>query len=335
MKRNISILSRFLFAFVLFVAIFSADYQVKVQAATVGDILIEPEAGWKRYDDHDANIIYEPVESWVANNYTNQVNYNDSAHYAGIVEAKVKFTISGTKFRIIGKMASTSTKNIEVFIDGNSVGTFSQYTVLTKSQVLCYESSELTDDVHTIELINKEAKVIFIDAIDIIGNLITEQAAPTDISLNKTTLNLSVGQTDKLLATILPADATNKNVIWTSSDNSIASVDTNGVVTGVKVGTAVITATTVDGGLTATCVVNVSEISTGRAVLVVTMSNNTIKEYDLSMTEVDKFITWFNSNSSPSYAITKNYNIKPYTKRTEYLSHDKISSFEVNEYTDN
>lgn len=82
----------------------------------------------------------------------------------------------------------------------------------------------------------------------------------TGVTLNKTTLALAVDGTETLTATVAPSDATNKTVTWTSSDASVATVS-NGTVTAVKVGTATITATTEDGGHTATCAVTVSEVS--------------------------------------------------------------------------
>lgn len=66
-----------------------------------------------------------------------------------------------------------------------------------------------------------------------------------------------VGSTTPLTATILPANAFNKFVTWTTSDASVATVN-DGVVTGVAEGTATITATTIDGGYTASCVVTVT-----------------------------------------------------------------------------
>ena len=81
--------------------------------------------------------------------------------------------------------------------------------------------------------------------------------AVTGVTLNKSTLTLNVGASETLTATVAPADATNKNVTWASSDAAIATVDANGKVTGVKAGTATITVTTEDGGKTATCQVTV------------------------------------------------------------------------------
>ncbi len=83
--------------------------------------------------------------------------------------------------------------------------------------------------------------------------------AVTGVTLNKATLSLIAGASETLTATVAPADATNKNVAWTSSDATVATVDANGKVTGVKAGEAIITVTTEDGGKTATCRVTVSD----------------------------------------------------------------------------
>jgi uncharacterized protein YjdB len=81
----------------------------------------------------------------------------------------------------------------------------------------------------------------------------------TGVSLNKSTLELAQGASEKLVATVAPANAANKNVTWSSSNSQVASVSSAGVVTAVTTGTAVITVTTVDGEFTATCNVTVSE----------------------------------------------------------------------------
>lgn len=81
----------------------------------------------------------------------------------------------------------------------------------------------------------------------------------TGVTLDQTTLDLTVGEGGKTLqATIAPADATNKGVIWSSSDETVAKV-VYGVVTPVGVGTASITVTTKDGSYTALTTVHVSE----------------------------------------------------------------------------
>ena len=83
----------------------------------------------------------------------------------------------------------------------------------------------------------------------------------TSISLNKSSLRLQAGANAILAASISPVNADNKQVIWSSSDTGIATVE-NGVVTGVKPGVVKITAQSVDGGYTAVCEVTVTETVT-------------------------------------------------------------------------
>ena len=83
----------------------------------------------------------------------------------------------------------------------------------------------------------------------------------TSISLNKSSLRLQAGANAILAASISPVNADNKQVIWSSSDTGIATVE-NGVVTGVKPGVVKITARSVDGGYTAVCEVTVTETVT-------------------------------------------------------------------------
>ena len=80
----------------------------------------------------------------------------------------------------------------------------------------------------------------------------------TDVKLNKSTLSVYVGKTSQLSATILPSDATDKNVTWTTSDKSVATVTSSGLVKGVKAGKATIKATT-SNGKSAACVVTVKK----------------------------------------------------------------------------
>ena len=80
----------------------------------------------------------------------------------------------------------------------------------------------------------------------------------TSITLNKEELNLSVGANETLVATVEPDGATDKAVTWTSSAESVATVDANGKVTAVKAGKATITASA--GDQSATCEVTVSDV---------------------------------------------------------------------------
>lgn len=76
------------------------------------------------------------------------------------------------------------------------------------------------------------------------------------IILDRYELNLEIGGTFRLEATVVPYNAINKQVTWSSGDTGVATVDNNGLVTVVGEGAAIITATTVDGNHKAHCVVN-------------------------------------------------------------------------------
>ena len=101
--------------------------------------------------------------------------------------------------------------------------------------------------------------IVILTALLATGCLFTTPVAVTGVTLNKATMALTAGEaTGTLVATVAPTDATNKSVTWSSSAPAMVTVSVNGVVTPLTVGTATITVTTVDGGLTATCVVTVT-----------------------------------------------------------------------------
>lgn len=90
---------------------------------------------------------------------------------------------------------------------------------------------------------------------------VTSIILTSGISLSSNNASVLVGKTLQLTATVTPSNANNKAVAWHSSDTSIATVSDKGVVTGVKVGTATITATTTDGtNLSASCRVTVNPV---------------------------------------------------------------------------
>ncbi|REK71937.1 family 16 glycosylhydrolase [Paenibacillus paeoniae] len=77
------------------------------------------------------------------------------------------------------------------------------------------------------------------------------------VTVNQTSAQVEVGQDVQLNATVTPSNATNKQVTWTVSNSSVASVNTSGKVTGVAPGTSTVTATTVDGNKTAVSTITV------------------------------------------------------------------------------
>jgi uncharacterized protein YjdB len=92
--------------------------------------------------------------------------------------------------------------------------------------------------------------------------VLTNQNVPpvavTGVSVSPTTASISAGLTQQLTATIAPANATNQNVTWKSSNTAVATVSAAGLVTAIAAGTATITVTTSDGGKTATSAITVN-----------------------------------------------------------------------------
>jgi uncharacterized protein YjdB len=96
-----------------------------------------------------------------------------------------------------------------------------------------------------------------------------QNVAVTGVSLDKSTLTLVVGSYATLTATVLPENATNKNVSWKTSNQSVVSVSSGGangggVIYANAVGTATITVTTQDGSKKATCTVTVNAMDGSR-----------------------------------------------------------------------
>ena len=81
--------------------------------------------------------------------------------------------------------------------------------------------------------------------------------AVTGVTIEPSEAELTVGSSTKLTATVLPENATNKNVVYSVDDESILSVDQDGNITGLSLGTATVTVTTEDGGFTASAEITV------------------------------------------------------------------------------
>lgn len=89
---------------------------------------------------------------------------------------------------------------------------------------------------------------------------IESKQSVTGVALDRTEVQLMKDSTLQLTATVAPETANNKNISWKTSDETIASVDSNGLITALKAGNATITVTTEDGNFTAECQVTVLEL---------------------------------------------------------------------------
>lgn len=91
------------------------------------------------------------------------------------------------------------------------------------------------------------------------GRGVSSAVSVKSVSLDRSSASLKVGESIQLKAVVSPDNATNKDVSWTSSESSVASVSADGKVTAVAPGSANITVTTTDGGFSASCQVTVTE----------------------------------------------------------------------------
>ena len=162
--------------------------------------------------------------TWVVNNSGSALDYDDPS-------------------------SSTSTVNddcYDLWIDNTKV--VSNQAATTAAQTL-----------QNIYIGNKEGKSHEFRLDDLVVTDLTPASGPvavTGVTVDKTA-SVEVDKTVSLTATVAPANATNKNVTWSSDDETVATVE-NGIVTGVAAGTANITVTTEDGEYTDVCEVTVT-----------------------------------------------------------------------------
>ena len=135
--------------------------------------------------------------------------------------------------------------------------------------------------------------------------------AVESVTLDKATLSVKVSETAPLAATVAPADATNKEVTWTSSDPAVATVSSAGVVSGIKAGTATVTVASVaDPTKKATCAVTVtatpapvpvpvSGVALNKTALVIEVADTELLVATVSPSNAtNKAVLWTTSNSN-------------------------------------
>ena len=138
-------------------------------------------------------------------------------------------------------------RNADLTVKANAMGGATTTDYLEKEVVFSFHSVKNDSWYERVFTISKANGTLTITPV---------QVPATEITLNATSQKLLTGKTVTLTATVTPSDTTD-TVVWTSSDESVATVSAEGVVTGVKAGTAVITATA--GSVKAECTVTVSK----------------------------------------------------------------------------
>lgn len=126
------------------------------------------------------------------------------------------------------------------------------FKVLAAAETKTYP---ITVVVNSDDMMDKDGNEVACEAVNGSITLKAKTVAVTSVAVSSKTLNLEVGQTRTLTATVTPDNATDKTVTWTSNNDEVATVAADGTVTAVGKGTATITAAA--GGKTATCKVTV------------------------------------------------------------------------------
>jgi len=279
-------------------------------SAVVGDSLKKPEKGWKRYDDNHNKLIYEEGK-W--ERYT--VDATDYKHGSmgtkKDVPAKMEFWFLGSKVNIITNRATSYTKDALVKIDGVDQG-YLQSNGSKKAQTLAFKKEGLAFGIHKVEVIvtSVHPSIITynlrIDAIDIDagGSLVNEEFFEESITLDRNTLELAEGNKDQLTATVLSENAASKKIVWSSSDESIATVDQNGNVTAIKEGVATVTAQVENTNLSADCMVTV-KMQGSTEIESITLDRNVLELLEGSQDKLTATVTpdtakviWTSSNQT-------------------------------------
>jgi uncharacterized protein YjdB len=126
---------------------------------------------------------------------------------------------------------------------------------------------------------------------------------PTAVRLSKTAEQLNIGDTDMLIATVLPGNTTNKDTTWTSSNPKVATVN-NGIITAVGGGAAIITVTTADGSKKTNCRVTVKDTSIHPTSISLSKTTDklnvgetdTLTTAELPSNTTNQNVTWTSSN---------------------------------------
>lgn len=174
---------------------------------------------------------------------------------AYIVLPKMDFSVG--KIIIGGRSGASASTQFNVYVGEEAVSTSATgcttdntFDIAEEYQTAGTEYTIKVESAHNLQV----TRVDFYEA----GSA-PEAVAVESVSLDQNTASLFVGEMVTLTATVLPEDATNKKITWTSSNEEVATVDASGVVTAVAAGSSNITVTTVDGEYTAVCTVVVKE----------------------------------------------------------------------------
>ena len=247
------------------------NISIKVSETTTLNITVLPE------NTTNKEVVWTSSDESVATVENGVV----TAHKVGVATITAT-TTDGTNLSATCEVIVTPTVAENIALDKTSVSLEINKTVAlnitilpettTNKEVVWTSSDESVATVENGVVTAHKAGVATITATTTDGTnlsatceVIVTPTVAENIALDKTSVSLEINETVALNITILPETTTNKEVVWTSSDESVATVE-NGIVTALKAGVATITATTTDGtNLSASCEVTVSTTHTESA----------------------------------------------------------------------
>lgn len=195
------------------------------------------------------NQFYNSDEHWSNAKNWGSTNYEDINFTVKFFGKKIE--LYGNKQQGLGIYA--------VYIDGEETGEIDAYNSSSIYQQLLYTSPELEEGEHIIKVTATGRKNSASTATDMQIDFAKVYHSPVmaqSITLSRDTLSLREGMNFTLSADINPANAENKEIVWESLDEEVATV-ADGVVTAIKVGSTTIKATVKDTNIAAECIVNV------------------------------------------------------------------------------
>lgn len=187
---------------------------------------------------------------------------NNTVSFSNAANNTATVTFTGNKVELYTAKAAHH-GIVAVSIDNGPETNVDLYAAARQNFVLVYGSATLTQGTHTIKMRvtgtkNSAATGTYtvLDYVKVYSG--TTTTAVTSVSVSPATLTMELNATSQLTKTISPSNATNQNVTWTSSNTSVATVSTTGLVTAIGAGTATITVKTVDGAKTAVATITVN-----------------------------------------------------------------------------
>ncbi len=304
--------------------------------------------------------------SWVSSN-TSIVKVNESGQVTGVGKGIATVTCTTAD----GAYKTSCKIRVYQVVEKVTLDVASVSFDVGKSKTLTAKFSPSTADFQTVTWSSSNKKIATVDADGVVKGVsagtvtitatskdknakatckVTVIQPATGVKLDRTSGYVRIGQVGVIKATVLPSNATNQKVTWTSSDKTRATVSADGVVTGISQGYVTITAKTASGGHTASCKILVVKSVTGVKLDKASVTINVGKTSTITPTVYPKDATvktvyWTSSNydvanvdttgkviaKAPGYAvITAKTKDGSFTAKTEVLVIQPVTSVKLN-----